>query len=161
VVLTTFTSVTAILVALVLGGLGAPIPEDLPLLSAGYLASRGDVPLWLLLVASVGGICVSDGILYLLGRRFGPGLLRWRWLKRHLPERLVERLTSLYAKRGPLLVLVARLAVGMRAAFFFAAGAANMRARRFVLYDLAGAAVAAGVWMYLGLRLASWRAASG
>jgi membrane-associated protein len=160
-VLSTIPSVAGILLALILGGLGAPIPEDLPLLSAGILAASGQVSPWLLLLVSVLGIGISDGILYVLGRRFGPNLLKWRWLRRHLPEKLIERLTALYAKHGVLLVLVARLAVGMRAAFFFAAGAAGMRARRFVLFDLAGATVAAVGWMYLGLRLASWRAASG
>ncbi len=146
--------VAAILLGLILGGLGAPIPEDVPLLSAGYLASRNEISPWLLMITAVIGIVASDGILYALGRRFGPGLLRIKLFKRHLPEKLIEKLTALYARHGALLVLVARLAVGMRAAFFFAAGAAGMRARRFVLFDVAGAALAACVWMYFGLRLA-------
>ena len=153
--LSSLTSVSAILLALILGGLGAPIPEDLPLLSAGILAASGKVSPWLLLLVSVLGISISDAILYMLGRRFGPGMLKWRWLRRHLPERLIERLTALYEKYGAVLLLVARLAVGMRAAFFFAAGAAGMRARRFVLFDVAGAIVAAVAWMYVGVRLAS------
>ena len=69
----------ALLLLLVLTGLGSPIPEDLLLVTAGYLVFT-DVFQWpLALVVCLIGVVVSDVMLYSAGRHlawqstWGPG----------------------------------------------------------------------------------------
>jgi membrane protein DedA with SNARE-associated domain len=50
------------------------------------------------------------------------------------------------------MILLARLLPGLRTIFFLGAGAGKMPVRRFLAYDLAGAALASMFWPWLGFR---------
>jgi membrane protein DedA with SNARE-associated domain len=128
----------ALLLLLILTGVGSPIPEDLLLLTAGYLVFS-DVFDWpAALAVSLVGVVVSDVMLYSAGRHLG-----WRstrWSKGRLRERL-ERATGWFQRVGDPLVLVARLVPGTRAMVFLAAGVRTLPVWRFLRYDLLGAAL--------------------
>ena len=53
-----------IFLALLLGGLGAPIPEELPILAAGALAREAIVRWWVALPVCIVGVLVGDVVLY-------------------------------------------------------------------------------------------------
>jgi membrane protein DedA with SNARE-associated domain len=122
----------------VLTGVGSPIPEDLLLLTAGYLVFN-EVFGWPAALAScLAGVVVSDLILYSAGRH-----LAWRSTagtgRRLLsPERLA-RATGWFDRVGDHIVLVARLVPGTRAMIFLTAGACGRPVGRFLRYDVLGA----------------------
>jgi membrane protein DedA with SNARE-associated domain len=141
-----------VLGALLAAGVGIPIPEDLTLLGAGYLAWRGDVPLWAAWLVGLVGITVGDSTLYWIGRTLGPSITRRRFISHHLTPARLARLEELLDRHGSRTILLARLAAGFRGAFFLTAGVARMPYSRFLLFDLIAAWVSTTVWVLIGRR---------
>lgn len=138
---------------LVACGLGLPLPEDVALITGGYLAFLGHANLHVMLAIGFLGILVGDSVVFHLGRvsrqahgRQSPGGL----LKRHVtPERLA-RVEAQFHRRGALMVMVARFLPGVRAATYFVAGGAKMSYARFILYDGIAALVSAPLFVLAG-----------
>jgi membrane protein DedA with SNARE-associated domain len=61
----------AIFVAVVLGNVGLPVPEETVLALGGYLAERGQLRLAAVLAVSFVSAVAGDGLGYWLGRRYG------------------------------------------------------------------------------------------
>lgn len=128
----------ALLALLILTGVGSPIPEDLLLLTAGYLVFS-DVFEWpAALAVSLVGVVLSDLMLYSAGRH-----LAWRstrWLDGTVLSReRLERATRWFNRVGHPLVFIARLIPGTRAMVFLAAGVRALPVWSFLRYDLLGA----------------------
>ena len=138
-----------ILAALVAGGVGLPIPEELPLLAAGAAAWRGDAPLPALAATCLVGLVAGDSILFFLGRRAGDRLARW-----FKPGR-IAKIERHFARHSRKTLVMARFAPGARALFFLCAGAARMRFTRFLAQDVVGAALGTALWLYAGFRFGS------
>jgi membrane protein DedA with SNARE-associated domain len=137
-------------------GLGIPIPEDVPLLATGVLATHE------------GGLSVAEGaaacgvfvltrdlIVYGLGRRYGTALLRRPIFSRIAPEATVTRYQALIRRRAIGVVFCGRFVVGLRSAIFFAAGTAGVSARLFLVVDALAAMVSVPFFVWLGWRFAS------
>ncbi len=139
------------LAALLLGGLGFPIPEDLALLTGGYLVWRGDARLEWVIPVSLFGIIVGDCTLYFFGRAFGERITQHRFLSHALTPARLARVRGYFARHGEKTLLVARLIAGARAFFFLAAGTMRMRFWRFLAFDAIGACVASAVWISIGV----------
>lgn len=127
----------ALLLLLLLTGVGSPIPEDLLLLTAGYLIASG--VLWWPLATAIclAGVIGSDLMLYGAGRRLGWSSSRL-WRQQQAPRRL-ERAMRLFDRLGPAAVIGARLVPGTRAIVFITAGVRALPASQFLLCDLIGA----------------------
>jgi membrane protein DedA with SNARE-associated domain len=141
-----------VLLALLAAGVGIPIPEDLTLLGAGYLAWRGDAPLWLMWLTGFAGIVAGDSSLYWIGRKLGPRISRHRWLSHRLTPARRQRIEAFLARHGSKSVLLARFAAGARGAFYLTAGSMGMRYRRFLVFDALAALMSATLWGGLGWR---------
>jgi membrane protein DedA with SNARE-associated domain len=147
------TKYLGILGALVGAGFGLPIPEELPVVTAGAIvgndvqdvlaADRGGLPIpagltrwWIMLPLCILGVVLSDCVLYFAGRRFGPWLLARRWVRRRVltPEKQA-RIQANFEKRGVMILLGARLTPGIRTPVFLMAGVLRMPFRRFLLAD--------------------------
>lgn len=125
------------LVLLLLTGVGSPVPEDLLLIGAGYLASAGVLDWPGVFVICCCGVVLSDVMLYAAGRH-----LVWhseRWPEGHFlsPARL-QRVTNWFDRWGHVLVLVARLVPGTRAVVFVTAGIRGVPVKVFLSYDCIG-----------------------
>src|SRR3974390_988206 len=89
--------------ALIAAGFGFPIPEELPVLTAGILVGHEDTTLrwYIMLPVVIAGVVIGDGGLYGIGRLWGPQLLKIDWIERKIlpPE---KRLTieKNFANRG-------------------------------------------------------------
>jgi len=129
----------------VAGGLGLPLPEELPLLAAGAAAWRGDAPLFALAPVCLLGLLAGDSILFFLGRRAGTRLLRLFKAER------VARIERHFARHSRKTLVMARFAPGARALFFLAAGASRMTYARFLGQDTLGASLGTAVWLLVGL----------
>src|SRR5207245_9969011 len=74
-----------IFVVLLLGSLGVPIPEEMPIIAAGVLSHEGIVRWWLALPVCLLGVLSGDLVLYWVGRQWGEQVLNWRLVRRVLP----------------------------------------------------------------------------
>lgn len=142
----------ALLVLLLLTGIGSPIPEDLLLLTAGYLVFVEAIAWPLTLPICLVGVVGSDVVLYAAGRH-----LTWHPHK-ELEERVLsparlERATRWFARLGPAAVFGARLVPGTRAVVFVSAGLQGLPASRFLLYDIGGALIWVPLLLFVGYRL--------
>ncbi len=138
---------------LVACGLGLPLPEDVSLITGGYLAYLGQANLWVMLVVGFAGILVGDTIVFRLGRasRSAAGKAQPNGLlRRHLTPERIAKVEAQFAKRGAVMVVIARFLPGVRAATYFVAGSAQMSYARFILYDGLAALVSAPVFVLLG-----------
>jgi membrane protein DedA with SNARE-associated domain len=141
-----------VLLALLAAGVGIPIPEDITLLGAGYLAWQGRAPLALMWAVSFVGIVAGDSSLYWIGRKLGPRLTRHRWLSHRLTPARLQRLEGFFLRHGSKAVLLARFAAGARGAFYMTAGIMKLRYRRFLLFDGVAALLSVTFWVGLGWR---------
>lgn len=129
-----------IFLALLIAGLGAPIPEELPVLTAGVLAHEGIVRWWLALPVCFAGVLSGDVVLYWVGHHWGERVLDWRIVRRVLSREREEWLKAGYRRHGVKIVFTARHIMGVRAAAFLTAGIARVRFWKFLAVD-AGAAL--------------------
>lgn len=147
--LTRFTYVGLVL-ALLARGMGAPIPEDIPLLTVGFLCARDVCRLaWVLPVAWM-SVVAADSIGFFGGRWFGPRLTRSRLFRRLLKPRHVERAERFYHRHGLKALLAARFVPGLRSQLFFVAGTARVRPLKFLMIDAVAAGLSVPVTVLLG-----------
>jgi membrane protein DedA with SNARE-associated domain len=130
-----------ILAALLLGSVGVPIPEEMPIVAAGILSHEGLARWWLALPVCVVGVLAGDVVLYWAGRRWGERLLRWRVVRHVLTRARADWLKAAYREHAMKTVVMARHVAGLRAAAFLTAGIARVPFWKFILADAAAAAV--------------------
>ncbi|HWP75862.1 MAG TPA: DedA family protein [Methylomirabilota bacterium] len=130
-----------ILAALLLGSVGVPIPEEMPIVAAGILSHEGLARWWLALPVCVLGVLAGDVVLYWAGRRWGERLLRWRLVRHVLTRARADWLKAAYREHAMKTVAMARHVTGLRAAAFLTAGIARVPFWKFILADAAAAAV--------------------
>src|SRR4051812_35626573 len=99
-----------VLLALLAAGVGIPLPEDLTLLGAGYLAWSGDAPLGLMWGVSLLGIIAGDSSLYWIGRKLGPRITRHKWISHRLTPARRARVEGFFQRHGAKAILLARWA---------------------------------------------------
>ena len=131
-------SYVGIFLGIVLTGVPmVPMPEELPVIIGGLLAgTREEIHWWIMLPACIVAVIIGDGMLYSLGRLWGPRLVEYGWVKKRLmpPERL-ERIKHNFQVHGIKILLFARLTPGIRGPVFFTAGLTRLSMARFVLAD--------------------------
>ena len=124
--------------ALIAAGFGFPIPEELPVLTAGILVGHEDTTLhwYFMLPVVIAGVVIGDGFLYGIGRIWGQRLLRIGWIQRKVlpPEKRLE-IEHNFADRGIMVLLGARMLPGIRTPIFIMAGVLRVPLRRFLMAD--------------------------
>jgi membrane protein DedA with SNARE-associated domain len=131
----------AIVLFVVLGNMGLPVPEESILILSGYLAWRGDLKLPLVLAVGVMAAAAGDLIGFWIGRKYGHAALdRYRRSVLVKPERL-EAVTRFLNRYGAFAVFAARFIPGLRFMAGPLAGAAGVRPSVFVAANLLGALV--------------------
>ena len=128
-----------IFVAVALGNIGLPVPEETILALAGYAAQRGQLHLPAVVAVGVISAVVGDNIGYWLGRRYGGQAIEryGRWV-RITPERL-QKVSDFMTRHGALAVFAARFVAGARFLAGPLAGAAGMSPVSFAVANMLGA----------------------
>jgi len=134
---------------LLLGSLGVPIPEEMPIIAAAVLSHEGIVRWWLALLLCLLGVLSGDVVLYWVGRHWGEQVLNWRMVRLVLSPAREQWLKAAYRRHALKTVVTARHVMGLRAAAFLTAGIARVPFWKFIVAD-AGAAVL-GVPLGFGL----------
>ncbi len=123
------------------GGLlaGFFLPGDTLLLSAGYFASVGKLPLgWLIAVVIISGI-LGDNTGYEIGKRAGRKLFRKEESTFFHPDQL-KKAEDFYERHGVKTVLLARFVPVIRTFVPVVSGTTNMDRKKFMLYNAVGVA---------------------
>lgn len=133
-------------------GLGFPLPEDVALITGGYLAYKGQANLWIMIGVCFGGILFGDSLIFLIGRlsRRAEGRIAAGLLGRHLTPERIAKVEAQFERRGSVMVVIARFLPGIRAATYFVAGGARMSYWRFLVYDGIAALLSAPIFVLLG-----------
>lgn len=145
-------SYPAVFLLLLLCGVGAPMSEELVVLTGGLVVARSGASFPLMALSAYLGILAGDSALFQIGYALGPRVFAHKRLSKMLPPARVEWLQHHFARRGPLAVFAARFLPGLRAPAYLLAGASRLPYRRFVLADGAAAWIPALLITWLGYR---------
>ena len=131
-----------------------PIPSEVVLPLAGYLASRGRMDLTLVIVAATLGSVLGALVLYEAGARFGRA--RLRRLVERMPLMEVEDLDKAedwFARHGQVSVLLGRCLPVVRSLISVPAGVEGMPRWRFTVLTTIGSGVWNAVFVLAGYAL--------
>jgi membrane protein DedA with SNARE-associated domain len=132
----------AIIFALALLDALVPIvPSETSVITAGVVASSGDLNLMLVILFAATGAFAGDNISYLIGRRFGPRIEK-RFFNGEKARERVAWAHRQIEERGGELIVIARFIPAGRTVVTLSSGTLGYPWRRFVLFD----AIAATSW---------------
>lgn len=127
---------------LVLETVFPPIPSEIVLPLAGYLASRGQMSFALALLSSSLGALVGGLVLYGLGRVLGAARLDTFLRQIPLMEQPdLDRARGWFERHGTAAIFFGRFVPAVRSLISLPAGTERMSVLRFSVYTLAGSAV--------------------
>ncbi|HEU4460548.1 MAG TPA: DedA family protein [Methylibium sp.] len=134
-----------------------PIPSELIMPFAGFVAARGDLSLAGVIGAGVVGTVVGALPWYGAGRAVGSERLE-RWAERHgrwltVSAEDLRRAERWFERHGAAAVAFGRLVPAVRSVISAPAGVARMPLHRFLVWTTAGSAVWVTVLTTLGLML--------
>jgi len=131
-------------------GLGLPMPEDIPLLAAGFFIAHGKMD-WAIAGALAWlGIIGGDCVLYSFGRRYGLNITYVPFIGKHVTQERILRAEQLFERWGVWVVGFGRMVAGIRGAMVVAAGATRFNFWKFVIADGLAALVSGGAFVLLG-----------
>jgi membrane-associated protein len=126
------------------------VPGEVGLVVAGAAAEYGGEPLVVMILVGAAGATLGDSVSYWLGNRFGVQLVeRWDFTRRRLLPK-VERAQVYFERRGGAAVFFGRFVGALRAVVPLVAGTAEMRFRRFLVWNVAASLCWAGAVVSLG-----------
>ena len=140
----------AIFVAVILGNIGFPVPEETILALGGYMAQRGALRLDVVMAIGIVSAVTGDGIGYWLGRRYGRRAIEryGRWV--HITPARLDQVRAFVARHGGWAVFCARFVAGLRFLAGPLAGATGLRPLAFAAGNVLGACLFVPIVVGLG-----------
>ncbi len=135
---------------LILCGFGNPIPEDLIMITGGYLVYSGLMHPIVALAVSYLGVVAGDLLLYYFGYKYGQKLIEHRWLIKLVPPRRVAMIRRHFKHWGHWTIFFARFLPGLRSPTFLLSGVMHVRFRVFATFDGLGTCVSVPLFVGLG-----------
>jgi membrane-associated protein len=138
------------------------VPSETAVITAGVVAAGGDLNLMLVVPAAAAGAFLGDNTAYLIGRRFGEGVVR-RFFSGEKAQRRLEWAQDQLRERGGELIAIGRFIPGGRTAVTLSAGLLQFRWPRFAFFDAVAALAWAlyasllGNFVGLAIELAAWK----
>lgn len=127
-----------------------PFPSEIVLVPAGYLASKGDMDISLILLSSllgsIGGALINYfGALY-VGRKF---LLKYgKYMM--ISKKTLDKMEDFFKKHGAISTFTGRLIPGIRQLISIPAGLSKMNLKVFIFYTSLGALIWSIILVALG-----------
>jgi membrane protein DedA with SNARE-associated domain len=122
-----------------------PFPSEIVLIPAGYLASKGEMGLGLIMASGLGGSMAGAFINYYLALLLGRKILRRYGKYFFINENAIEKMDSYFEKHGHISTFIGRLIPGIRQLISIPAGLARMNLAVFSIYTALGA----GIWAFI------------
>jgi membrane-associated protein len=124
------------------------LPGDSLLFAAGTFAALGSLNVWILWVVCFVAAVLGDTVNYWIGNKVGPRAFEQdvRFLKREY----LEKTQRFYDKHGGKTIVLARFVPIVRTFAPFVAGVGAMHYGRFLTYNVVGAFLWTGIFIWLG-----------
>lgn len=142
-----------IFLALALGIVGLPIPDEILLTYIGYNVFQGSLHFLLSLLSACAGASTGITVSYFIGNKLGLPFLRKVGPKLHITDKRIERTNGLFQTFGPYLLLVGYFIPGVRHLTAYMAGMSGMEFRRFAPFAYCGAFIWSTTFLLLGFGL--------
>jgi len=143
-------AILAVFGVLLLCGLGVPIPEDIPLIAAGYLIHIRETTWATALAVGLLGVLIGDSVIFFMGHKLGKKLLKSRLVMFFTTPKRILRIKAYYRRYGQKIIFAGRFMPGLRAPVFFVAGSSGVKYTKFVAIDGLAAMVSVPIWLFLG-----------
>jgi membrane protein DedA with SNARE-associated domain len=127
-----------------------PLPSELVMPPAGYLAAKGDMNAWLAVAAGTLGSVVGALVNYSLAVVVGEPVLRRYGKFVLISGRSLDRTEAFFRRHGEISTFVGRLLPVIRHLISIPAGISRMALARFVAFTALGAGLWCGILTYLG-----------
>jgi membrane protein DedA with SNARE-associated domain len=127
-----------------------PLPSELVMPPAGYLAAKGQMNAWIAVAAGTLGSVLGALVNYALAIFVGEPVLRRYGKYILLSPRSLDRAEAFFRRHGEISTLLGRLLPVIRHLISIPAGMSRMRLGRFAGFTALGAAVWCGILTYLG-----------
>ncbi len=130
-------SYAGLFIAMVLTGIGLPVPEEAFVILAGVFSHQGVLRTPLLAwAACLSGALIGDLATYGLGRHFGHNVIREHpIIAKHLTPDRERHLEMLIRRHGIKVFIVSRFLVGVRSSVYLTAGILRVPLTWFLIVD--------------------------
>ncbi|NLK84718.1 MAG: DedA family protein [Aeromonadales bacterium] len=142
----------AVFLALLLCGLGVPVPEDITLVSGGVISGLdAGIDPHIMLAVGLAGVLFGDSTMFLAGRIFGYRIQKIKTFRKIVTPQRFSLIQRKFEKYGLGLLFVARFLPGLRSPIYLVAGMSHRISYiTFIIMDGLAAVISVPVWVYLG-----------
>lgn len=144
------TAYAMILGLLLICGLGVPLPEDITLIGAGFLAAAGAISLPGALIAGLVGVLIGDAILFTLGRKYGRAVFELPGANKIFTPKRIAMAETKVRNNSRFICFTARFLPGLRAPIYLTAGILGVRPAIFYGLDGLAALLSVPIWVVGG-----------
>jgi membrane protein DedA with SNARE-associated domain len=127
-----------------------PFPSEIVLIPAGFLASKGDMSIGMIMASALGGSMTGAFINYYLALTLGRKILRKYGKYFFINENAIEKMDSYFQKHGHISTFIGRLVPGIRQLISIPAGLSQMNLVVFSTYTALGAGLWALILVMIG-----------
>jgi len=139
-----------ILLVLLLCGLGLPIPEDVPLVTGGWLCYEGLANVWIMILVGLVGVLSGDFFLFWLGRRFGHQITEHRLFRKLVNPSRLAKAERLFERHGFKIIFFGRFLPGLRPMLWVVCGISRVPTWIFATTNGAAACISVPTLVLLG-----------
>lgn len=146
----------AVLIVLMLCGIGLPIPEDITLIAGGVICAlshttQHKLNLQIMIMVALFGVLLGDCVMFIMGRRLGPKVTKVKGLRRIITKDIYKKIQDKVHKYGNKILFFARFLPGLRAPIYVMAGVSHKVSYfKFLLMDGLAAIISVPLLVYLG-----------
>jgi membrane protein DedA with SNARE-associated domain len=127
-----------------------PLPSELVMPPAGYLAAKGQMNAYLAIAAGTVGSVIGALVNYFLAVAVGEPVLRRYGKFVLISERSLDRTETFFRRHGEISTFIGRLLPVIRHLISIPAGMSRMALGRFVVFTALGAGLWCAILTYLG-----------
>ena len=132
-----------------------PFPSEIIMIPAGYLAYKGEMNVYIVVLVGILGSVAGALFNYYLAMHFGRKFILKYGKYFFIKEETLDKLEAFFTKHGDLSTFNGRLIPGIRQLISLPAGLAKMNIAKFSLYSALGAGIWVIVLVALGYLLGS------
>ncbi|HUW00049.1 MAG TPA: DedA family protein [Gallionella sp.] len=139
---------------------GLPLPGEAFLVTASFLATQGQLNIWLVGLTAWTAAVLGDNVGYAIGHFGGRRLIIRHGARVGISAERLNKTEHFFAHYGPEIVIVARFIPVLRQLNGIVAGSAGMGWKRFASYNALGGLLWVGAWSsgvyYFGSQIETW-----
>lgn len=120
-----------------------PFPSEIIMIPAGYLAFKGELNIYLIILSGILGSVGGALLNYYLAMHFGRAFILRYGKYFFIKEATLDKLESFFTKHGEISTFTGRLIPGIRQLISLPAGLARMNMAKFSFYT----AIGSGIWV--------------